>query len=48
MGRKTERIGYLREKDHKWILTFDEGENTFTSKFSAIYFAKRNKIKVIN
>ncbi len=47
MVKRTERIGYLKEKDHKWILTIKDGENTFTSEFSANYFAMRNKIKVI-
>ena len=47
MDKETERIGYLKEKDHKWILTMEEGENTFTNEFSANYFAMRNKIKVI-
>lgn len=47
MVKRTERVGYLKEKDHKWILTIEDGENTFTNEFSANYFAKRNKIKII-
>ena len=47
MEKGTKRMGYLKEKEHKWVLTIDERENTFTSEFSANYFAMRNKIKVI-
>ncbi len=47
MENGTKRTGYLKEKEHKWVLTKYEKENTFTSEFSANYFAMRNKIKVI-
>jgi len=48
MEKGTKRMGYLKEKEHKWVLTIDEKENTFTSEFSANYFAMRNKIKRIH
>ena len=47
MDRRTERIGYLTEKENRWILTINELENTFTNEFSALYFATRYNIKVI-
>jgi len=48
MDRRTERIGYLTEKENRWILTINELENTFTNEFSALYFATRYNIKVIH
>ena len=47
MAKEAKRTGYLKERNHKWVLTINETENTFTSEFSANYFAMRNKIKVI-
>jgi len=48
MDRRTERTGYLTEKDNRWILTINELENTFTNEFSALNFATRYNIKVIH
>jgi len=33
-------------KDKKWVLETDQGQNTFTSKKSALIFAEVYKIKI--
>ena len=44
---KNRRIGYLTNKEGKWFLNTESGENTFTNEFSAKYFATRNGIKLV-
>lgn len=44
---KNRRIGYLTNKEGKWFLNTESGENTFTNEFSAKYFATRNSIKLV-
>jgi len=36
----------LYQKDKKWVLETNQGQNTFTSKKSALIFAEVYKIKI--
>lgn len=36
----------LYQKDKKWVLETDQGQNTFTTKKSAFIFAEIYKIKI--
>ena len=47
-NKEIERIGYLVNKQGKWFLNTESGQNTFTNEFSALYYATRYNIKVIH
>ena len=44
---KDQRIGYLVNKEGRWILNTDKGQNTFTNEFSAKYFATVYNIRLV-
>ena len=47
MDRRTERIGYLVNKEGRWFLNTEKGQNTFTNEFSAKFFATRYNIRLV-
>ena len=47
MDRRTERIGYLVNKEGRWFLNTEKGQNTFTNEFSAKYFATVYNIRLV-
>ena len=44
---KDERIGDLVNKEGRWILNTEKGQNTFTNEFSAKFFATRYNIRLV-
>ena len=47
MDRRTERLGYLVNKEGRWFLNTEKGQNTFTNEFSAKFFATRYNIRLV-
>jgi len=41
------RVGYIINKEGKWFLNTESGQNTFTNEFSAKYFATRYNITLV-
>lgn len=44
---KDQRLGYLVNKEGRWFLNTEKGQNTFTNEFSAKYFATIYNIRLV-